>query len=357
MRVSAFQGEATSCIVVGVAVIVFIGVVTSAFPAEMAAAESTPEPSDTPDSPDAPDSPNSVIDSVAPGAGYDDIIIRIKLGRDGTAHWQVLFRYRLDDAADERAFEQARQNVSNPPGVFIDRMQQAVSRAEARTGRSMHVQNGSVETYTSVPAGRFGVVSYRFEWTNFAATTAENQYVLGDAIRRYQLSENESLWIEWSESFRKVSVSPAPDASQERAVRWDGRQWFQSQNPKVVLVATGTAAREGPPILPAVGVAGLLLAVVLGWYGRSRRRGVETQMRDEETLAVPSDELLSNRECVLQLLEDRGGRMKQQELIEAMEWSRTKTSNVVNEMHEAEQIEVFRLGRENVLALPGEIEI
>ncbi|WP_396613921.1 helix-turn-helix transcriptional regulator (plasmid) [Haloferax sp. S1W] len=353
MRVSAFQGEATNCLVVGVAVIVCGGVIAGVFPAGVVAAESTPGSSNSPDSPDSPD---SVIDSVAPGAGYDDIVIRIKLRRDGTAHWQVLFRYRLDDAAAERAFEQARQNVSNPPGVFIDRMQQAVSSAEARTGRSMRVQNGSVETYTSVPAGRFGVVSYRFEWTNFAATTADSRYVLGDAIRRYRLSENESLWIEWSESFRKESVSPAPDASQERAVRWDGRQWFQSDNPKVVLVATGAAEQAEQPILPAVGAAGLLLAVVLGWYSRSHWCGVETT-HAAETRSVPSDELLSNRECVLQLLEDRGGRMKQQELIEAMEWSRTKTSNVVNEMHEAEQIEVFRLGRENVLALPGEIEI
>jgi len=57
---------------------------------------------------------------------------------------------------------------------------------------------------------------------------------------------------------------------------------------------------------------------------------------------------------VLRLLENRGGRTKQQDVVEALGWSETKTSEVVNEMREADAIEVYRLGRENVLALPGE---
>lgn len=68
------------------------------------------------------------------------------------------------------------------------------------------------------------------------------------------------------------------------------------------------------------------------------------------------EDLLSNEENVIQLLEDRGGRAKQQDVVEAFGWSETKTSEVVNEMREDDALEVYRLGRENVLVLPGESE-
>lgn len=360
-----------SLVVFSVAIVVLGGAIVGATPS-----------GEPPTSSNAP-SQDSFVDSLAPINGYDTIVIRITVDHDGTAHWQVAFRYELDDETTEEAFEQTRSNVTNPPGVFIDRMQNAVSKVESRTERSMTVQNGSVETYESVPAGRYGVVEYRFEWTNFAASEGDDRFVVGDALRRYELDENESLWIEWTDHFSQESVSPAPDDTRAQAIRWDGRKQFQSGNPTVVLVATTEGDLTSLPVLTIGGVLGLLLVVVIGWYGRTRlqdqttesvvddpgrageppdRSGVETDAAAAEATdgmesTVPPKELLSDSERVLHQLEERGGRMKQQDLIEAVEWSRTKASNVVNEMHEAEQIEVFRLGRENVLALPGEIDV
>jgi len=68
-------------------------------------------------------------------------------------------------------------------------------------------------------------------------------------------------------------------------------------------------------------------------------------------------ELLSNEEQVLRLLEAEGGRMKQQQVVSSLEWTDAKTSQVVTSMREDDQIEVFRIGRENVLALPGEMDL
>lgn len=78
----------------------------------------------------------------------------------------------------------------------------------------------------------------------------------------------------------------------------------------------------------------------------------------EETGSSPVDpeipeELLSNEERVLVLLDERGGRLKQQDVVEALDWSETKTSEVVSDLREADRIEVYRIGRNNVLALPG----
>ncbi|MFB6091888.1 MAG: helix-turn-helix transcriptional regulator [Haloquadratum sp.] len=66
------------------------------------------------------------------------------------------------------------------------------------------------------------------------------------------------------------------------------------------------------------------------------------------------DELLSNEERVLALVEHEGGRMKQQEVAQTLDWTDAKTSQVVRKMRDAGDLEAFRLGRENVLVLPDE---
>ena len=65
-------------------------------------------------------------------------------------------------------------------------------------------------------------------------------------------------------------------------------------------------------------------------------------------------ELLSNEEKVLRLIEANGGRMKQKRVAEKLDWTAAKTSQVTKRLREEGDLEGFRLGRENVLALPEE---
>jgi hypothetical protein len=64
------------------------------------------------------------------------------------------------------------------------------------------------------------------------------------------------------------------------------------------------------------------------------------------------DELLSNEERVVRLLERHGGRLKQQAVVAELDWTEAKTSQVVSDLRETGDVESFRLGRENVLSLP-----
>jgi hypothetical protein len=339
----------------------------------------------------------SLVEAAVPVSGYDEVETRIDVQRGGDAEWRVDLRYELRDAADERAFQRASANVSNPPGVFVGRMQAAADRAENATGREMTVRNGSVSTRESLPDGRFGIVRYRFTWTNFGANPEGDRYVVGDAIGGLRLSENESLWIEWVDAFETESVSPSPTARQQRAVRWTGPMRFRTEDPTVELRAIDAAG--GFPLVPVAAGVVVALAAVGAGVAWSRRTGEQASAEDdgggvatdaagereaagtadaategsasgpadapdeggEEANAGaadgPPEELLTDEERVLRLLEQADGRMKQQDLIGAVDWSRTKASDVVNEMHEAGQIEVYRLGRENVLALPGEIDV
>lgn len=328
--------------VLGAAAVVFVGVAVGAVPAGAGAAGATPQAS------------VSGLGQAAPAAEYTAIAVRIDLAPNGTAHWRVEYRYEFRDAAAERAFERASENVTNPPGEFVGRIRDGpVSRAAQRTGRRMTVRNGAVET---VPGVGVGKVVYTFDWTNFAARADRDRYVV-DAIAGMPFSERTQLRIAWPDGFRRASVAPEPDSTSANAVTWDAPRTFRPTEPNVTLVAAGGTKSSGLPMLPAAGALAFLLAVGVGWYGRSRWRDGGPGEADGDPERETPGELLSDEERVLGLLEEADGRMKQQDLNDAVEWSRTKTSDVVNRMHESDQIEVFRLGRENVLALPGEIDV
>ncbi|MXR21266.1 helix-turn-helix transcriptional regulator, partial [Halobacterium bonnevillei] len=71
-----------------------------------------------------------------------------------------------------------------------------------------------------------------------------------------------------------------------------------------------------------------------------------------ESAEETPEELLSNEERVKRFLREQGGRAKQQDVVDAMGWTEAKTSQVVKGMREDDELESFRIGRENVLKLP-----
>jgi hypothetical protein len=340
---------------------------TVVFGAVVAASASAEGISDTGTGTESGAAPASLLEDAAPVSGYDGIAVRIRIYPNGTARWQVDYRYRLADAAADRAFERVSRNVTAGPFTELF-ASSALPRAEAQTDREMGIEADGVTTNRSYPAGRYGVVSYRFRWTNFAARRSGDRLVVGDALGGYRLGANDTLSVEWTGRLRKTSVTPAPVEERRRFVEWTGPMQFRTVGPRLELELANSGS-IGLPLLPLAAVVALAV-VGAGWYGRSRRaiegdeqgsdRGEAAGTGEDEgevTGSEPAEELLTDEERVLQLLEDRGGRMKQQDLLDEVEWSRTKASDVVNEMHEAERIEVYRLGRENVLTLPGEIEI
>ncbi|EMA68629.1 hypothetical protein C461_03332 [Halorubrum aidingense JCM 13560] len=79
----------------------------------------------------------------------------------------------------------------------------------------------------------------------------------------------------------------------------------------------------------------------------------ESDAADESPTAPVDDELLSNEEQVLRLIEANGGRMKQKRVADELDWTAAKTSQVVTGLRDDDELDGFRLGRENVLSLPG----
>jgi hypothetical protein len=67
--------------------------------------------------------------------------------------------------------------------------------------------------------------------------------------------------------------------------------------------------------------------------------------------AVDPSPVVAGEERVRELLDEHGGQLKQSDIVEAFDWSKSKTSRVLSEMAEEGTVEKLRLGRENVIRL------
>lgn len=295
----------------------------------------------------------------------DGVAMTVTLGGGDTVQWTIEHRYRLRDQNETDAFDSLaadiEANTSAYTARFRERMNATVSGAETATGRDMQLTDITVAAEKRNLPQTYGIVRYQFTWAGFANVTGD-RIVAGDAISGLFLEESMSLRIEWPTEYTATSVAPAARESGETHALWRGPTDFGAQEPRVVLErGTGTGTTGD---LPWVALGGLGLLVVLGlgggalWWTRRDTGGTPAPAATEPApTSEEAAELLSNEEQVLQLLEDRGGRMKQQEVVDALGWTDAKTSQVVSSLREDGEIESFRLGRENVLRLPEVDEV
>jgi len=309
----------------------------------------------------------------------DTVRILVSVREDGTAEWRVEYRIALDDENRTAAFESLEADVENDTASyeaeFRELMRPSVRQAENETGRGMAIRNVSVETSREF-APPTGVVAYELEWTAFAATVDGRLHV-GDAISGFYVSEETILRVEWPDSYELDDVTPDPDERTEGGVEWRGRTAFGSEEPRLTVAPAGG---DGTPVpLSLAAVAAVALVATLGLVGRARSGEASSPSAasaeadrsagdanggtapdgtggagGDVAAGPPSEELLSNEERVIAALENHGGRMKQQELADRLDWGAPKTSRVVGSLRDEEAVEVFRLGRENVVTLPEE---
>jgi len=335
----------------------------------------------------------------------DTVSLSADLAADGDAQWQFTYRMALETDNETQAFEQLQDDVNANTSEYLDRFRgritNTVDAAENATGREMAVENVSVSTrINSLNEDSLGVVTYSFEWQGFAAVDGD-RVTAGDALDGFYLDNQTSLTMSWPSGYALESVDPVGNEPRERAVSWSGPLEFGTDQPRVVVgpapepTTTDSTTDDGGSggsggddadasslVVPAA-VGALVAVLVLGVGGwlYLRQRGPDGSLdgaaggegdfggpgdggagaaagageaADDEAEEDdgPPSELLSNEERVEQFLASEGGRAKQQAVVEGLDWTEAKTSQVVNEMQEAGDIEKFRIGRENVLKLP-----
>ncbi|RKD95433.1 putative membrane protein [Halopiger aswanensis] len=333
----------------------------------------------------------------------DATVTRIELEANGTARWSISVRTRLtneSDVEDYRAFqEQFRADRETYRDRFEQRMTGVVSGAADATGRNMTASAFRAETSIQELPRRWGVVTYSVTWTNFA-TVADDAVVVGDVFEGgLYLGDGDYLEVVPPAEYEPTETSPPPTETEGRTVVWTGPEEFADQQPTVrfepaesdATAADETTASSGSFSPPLVGVASIAaLALVLGGIAvavvsdrkpvaRIRARlsgafssasgpadsadgeatGAATGVADDgassadgaDSASPPDPELLTDEDRVRRLLERNGGRIRQAEIADELEWSASKTSRVVSAMADEGTVEKLRIGRENVIDL------
>ncbi|QLG50054.1 helix-turn-helix transcriptional regulator [Natrinema halophilum] len=318
----------------------------------------------------------------------DQIHVDVFIAENGTALMTVDYQFHLDDENGSAAqWESLRSDIRSNPDEYVTgertKWSETLTQGENRTDRDMTLSNLSITTEENSAPRPIGHAKVTFQWSSFAHVEL-NRIDAGSALSGFTLDDGTTLQLRWPEEYTiyendgERQIDPSPDGEADDSVTWKGSETtFTDDQPRIELIKDGdtgaksTPSNEGPAMPWAIVLLTLsLLAVVgiAGWLvGRKRNGAVgagakpETARRTDgsaDTMSNapdgPPPELLSNEERVLRLLENRGGRIKQQEVVSELDWTEAKTSQVVGDLREDDEIDVFRIGRENVLALPDE---
>ncbi|GAB3678713.1 helix-turn-helix transcriptional regulator [Halopiger thermotolerans] len=321
-----------------------------------------------------------------------EIHIDVFVYENGSATFVVDYRFENDSSGEWAAL---REDIeANNAAYVADEMaawNKTLEDSENATDREMHLEDGAIETDTSSQPQNLGHVQVSFEWINFAYVEL-NRIEISDVLTGIVLSQDTTMEVYPPDGY-VISEDESSTESGDGSVFWQGDSTdFTADPPTVVMIENGDVQNEsanatanasaagdrGPPMRWSIVAAALALLVVAGaagWWVRDRgilgpgpapeagggRGGgpppAEGAANGGEAKSNgPPPELLSNEERVLRLLEQRGGRIKQQEVVSELDWTEAKTSQVVSGLREDGEIEVFRIGRENVLSLPDEGE-
>jgi hypothetical protein len=264
--------------------------------------------------------------------------------------------------------------------------------------------------------GNEGIVEMSFHWVGFAPV-AGDRVVVSDVFEGgLYIRADQRLVFTRGPGVVFEEASPSPDSiagdslADSDSVTWRGERTFADERPRVVLAPpsagtatagpgspTGTSTADGQTattpgaagggdlgMVPLVALAAVVLLGVgaavayrSGALGGDRGAGgaAATGTDDggdgpdageaatggataagEESdpgPAVTDAELLSDEERVMRLLDENGGRMKQVNIVDETDWSKSKVSMLLSEMEDAGRISKLRVGRENIISKKG----
>jgi len=345
----------------------------------------------------------------------DRTLFRITVAGDGSAEWTFRYEQRLEDddaVAEFDAFAEGfNDEETESYGNFKTRANALAESGAEVTGREMtagsFARDARIEERS--PAGNeFGVVEMSFVWTALAAPDGD-QLVVGDVfVDGLYVGPDQELRFDRGPDVRFDAVDPDPDSTaagtlaESETVTWVGETQFTDRRPRVVYAPRGTGTEPRTPdasptptaatpadagsFVPLVAIVVVLFLSVVGAIAYRRGRlppgsrpdaaspdptetgpddpTAETEADAAPTErpgadaadtppAVPDSELRPDEERVVDLLAEHGGRMKQVDIVDRTDWSKSKVSMLLSEMEEDGRISKLRVGRENIVSLAG----
>lgn len=294
-----------------------------------------------------------------PCAAQDEkpTVYKIELQRDGSAIWTVETRIKLESQADIDAFNQYKAyfeaNKTSNLANFTARIKDIISGASTLSGRTMAVRDFDVFlTATSAPTGNYGVISYKFNWTNFAKIEGSDLKV-GDVFAGgMYLSREEALVIYPPPQYEAKEISPKPDDSKDSALIWYGMRSFASGEPRITL----QQAISSSWIYAALAVI-VIAAIAVAFFLKRKKAEFDLEGEAEAEVADAGDETAvellsqSDEDLIIGLLNKAGGEMYQSQIIEKTDFSKSKVSAILSDLKAKGMILKIKKGRENLIRL------
>ncbi|WP_277541250.1 helix-turn-helix transcriptional regulator [Haloarcula laminariae] len=320
---------------------------------------------------------------------FDTTTFRVMLYENGSATWTIEHYQPLETVNETEQFRAYAENFQDNETAlyrnFVDDAEALTRTGTNKTGRQMDARN--FERSAGVEPGQErGSVRMSFLWTNFSQVY-DRRVVISDVFDDgFYLGDGQRMVFEHETSMEFTAAEPAPDSlsspdslAESRSVTYAGEQSFSDSRPYVELGPPDSGATATPNATTAATAAGesmwqlaLVLAVVaLGAVAAAawRSGAAAAVLGDDDgdggtATAPPADtapgtaveetELLDDDDRIVKLLEENGGRMKQVDIVETTEWSKSKVSMLLSDMEEDGDISKLRVGRENIISLAGE---
>lgn len=335
----------------------------------------------------------------------DGTHLEAQLQEDGDAEWTVSVRVPFEDDRDRAEFVSFADRFEAGTGELdlgSEAFERAAAEASAATDREMEITSIEREselrneTTDGEAFDEYGVLRVSFTWESFAREGENGTLYVDDAFNVTDgtwlpgLGADQSLTIRAPPGYSAPTTSPI--GAEEGDLHWTGPETFEPGYLRIVYhpgTTTTPPANEGTSdtlIIGALALSGA--ALLIGVYlllGRrteddadagptmeptadgSAETAVESATESNDAtspdpigsrLSEERDgrdlELLSDEERVEYLLERNGGRMKQANIVKETGWSNAKVSQLLSAMNEADRVDKLRIGRENLISLPGE---
>jgi hypothetical protein len=327
---------------------------------------------------------------------FDTTTFEITVHDNGSATWTFRHEQRFaneDNATRARenfeAFaEEFRANETGLYDRFINQSRGLAETGAQETGREMQATDFRRSVRIEEQFVTVGVVEMSFTWENFAVVE-EDTVRAGDVFDGIPLASDQAIVYRAGDGLTFRTIEPddgeyAGDALENaESVRWSGDREFIDGRPRAVFDrSAGTAAggADTPPDAPIDGVGplwyllggilvtGLGIAAVV-WYRRSgpAADGTDRGASSASTATaapdahgasdaadpIPDGELMTDEDRVVALIRENGGRMKQVNIVEETDWSKSKVSMLLSDMEDEGTISKLRVGRENIISLEG----
>lgn len=323
--------------------------------------------------------------SLAAPALAQSTVIKVEVLPNGDARWTTEKVFSLDTPEDINEWDAiAAQGRDTYLAEFEGRMKDYVARISEAAGRAMAVKDVDAAVEMTKPyalldntSRAYGVIRYEFTWAGFAMTGGDSLEV-GDAfIDGFLLNEGDSISFTLPSGYEIDSISPdqydykksyLPQVKWSVGVNNDTASdvlLFQSGEPSIIMrkEASPAFAVEWWILIPAMAVSAA--AGFGGAYFLLNRKPKPIEAppmpdlivpdagtEEPEVLPVPDEgRFLSDEERIVKYLEEAGGQMFQSDLVKKTDFSKSKLSMVLSDLHDKGTILKIKKGKENLIRL------